>query len=78
MAKDTFRHAAASNHYEMTRHIELVKRFLGHRRISKTSDIHVHPDADVTEEATQAGADVFLGGAQAKGCAMTKGRDLMN
>jgi len=55
-----FRHATGSILYEITRDIELVKRFLRHSRISTTSEIYVHP-IGLTNEATEAMANVFLG-----------------
>ena len=61
-----FRHAAGSILYEITRDIELVKRFLRHCRISTTSDIYVHP-LGLTNEATAAMANVFLAVEEAKG-----------
>lgn len=61
-----FRHAAGSILYEITRDIELVKRFPRHSRISTTSDIYVHP-LGLTNEATEAMANVFLAVEEAKG-----------
>lgn len=61
-----FRHAAGSILYEITRDIEMVKRFLRHSRISTTSDIYVHP-LGLTSEATEAMANVFLAVEEAKG-----------
>jgi hypothetical protein len=52
--------------YEITRDIGLVKRFLRHSRISATSDIYVHT-LGLTNEATEAMANVFLAVEEAKG-----------
>jgi integrase len=61
-----FRHASRSILYEITRDIELVKRFLRHSGISTTSNSYVHP-LELTNEATEAMANVFLGVEEAKG-----------
>ena len=44
-------HSAGTILYEMTRDLELVKRFLRHTRIGTTSDIYVHPSETVAIEA---------------------------
>lgn len=54
------RHSAGTILYELTRDIELVKRFLRHSRISTTSDIYVHPSDLVAAEAVQAMAGVYF------------------
>jgi integrase len=54
------RHSAGTILYEMTRDIELVKRFLRHSRIGTTSDIYVHPSDTVALEAVEAMAGVYF------------------
>lgn len=54
------RHSAATILYELTRDIELVKRFLRHSRISTTSDIYVHASDLVAAEAVDAMAGVYF------------------
>jgi len=61
------RHAAGSILYEMTRDLEMVKRFLRHSRIGTTSDIYLHPAPVVAAEATEAMASVFLGVSEVEG-----------
>lgn len=55
-----FRHTAGSILWEMTRDIELVKRFLRHSRIGTTSDIYLHVGESVQGEATATLAGVLL------------------
>ena len=54
------RHSAGTILYEMTRDIELVKRFLRHTRIGTTSDIYVHPREAIAIEAVNAMASVYF------------------
>jgi integrase len=62
-----FRHAAGSILYEITRDVELVKKFLRHSRISTTSDVYVHHSGAVAAEGAEAMASVFLGASEAEG-----------
>jgi integrase len=54
------RHSAGSILWEMTRDLEMVKRFMRHTRISTTSDIYVHPSEAVALEAVDAMASVYF------------------
>lgn len=61
------RHSAGTILYEMTRDIELVKRFLRHTRIGTTSDIYVHPSDMIALEAVEAMASVYFGVREVEG-----------
>jgi site-specific recombinase XerD len=61
------RHSAGTILYEMTRDIELVKRFLRQSRISTTSDIYVHADSSIAAEAIDAMAQVYFGVKEVEG-----------
>jgi integrase len=48
-----FRHTAGSIVHAQSRDLKLTQELLGHTRISTTSDIYVHVDEKVAEEATE-------------------------
>ena len=48
-----FRHSAGSIIHAITRDLKQAQELLGHAHISTTSDIYVHLDAKVAEEATE-------------------------
>ena len=54
------RHSAGTILYEMTRDLELVKRFMRHTRIGTTSDIYVHPNEAIAVEAVEAMSSVYF------------------
>ena len=54
------RHSAGTILYEMTRDLELVKRFPRHSRIGTTSDIYVHPSDAMAVEAVDAMVNVYF------------------
>lgn len=56
------RHSAGTILYQMTRDLEIVKRFLRHSRIATTSDIYVHPGEAVAVEAVDTMAEVYFPG----------------
>ena len=48
-----FRHTAGSNVHTATGNLKLIQEFLGHSRISTTSDIYVHVPETMTGQATE-------------------------
>jgi integrase len=55
-----FRHSAGSIVHALTRDLKAAQELLGHSRISTTSDIYVHLDKSVAEEATEALANAII------------------
>lgn len=55
-----FRHSAGSIVHYLTRDLKAAQELLGHSRISTTSDIYVHLDESVAEEATEALAKAII------------------
>lgn len=55
-----FRHSAGSIVHALTRDLKAAQELLGHSRISTTSDIYVHLDKSVAEEATEALAKAII------------------
>ena len=55
-----FRHSAGSIVHALTRDLKAAQELLGHSRISTTSDIYVHLDESVAEEATEALAKAII------------------
>ncbi len=49
----SFRHTAGSLLYDLTRDVHTVKDFLGHSRISTTSDIYIHAGDEVQRESAE-------------------------
>ena len=57
-----FRHSAGTITYAATRDLKVAQEHLVHSRISTTSDIYVHLDSEIAEEATEALASLIIPG----------------